>query len=109
MTMGTRRGILVAHEDDKMVEQRLIEGSGRMKRLHEELHVANEQLEHFVHEAEDERVRALVSETPAAEREHREATKHAVAMRRHRDEIHAEIARLEQSQNDLLDQLAVDS
>lgn len=80
-----------------------------MKRLHEELDIANEQLEHFAHEAEDARIRALVSETPVAEREHREAAKHAVAMRRHRDELQAEIARLEQSQNDLLDQLAVDS
>ncbi len=80
-----------------------------MKRLHEELHVANEQLEHFTHEAEDARIRALVSETPVAEREHREAAKHATAMRRHRDELQAEIAGLEQSQNDLLDQLTVDS
>jgi hypothetical protein len=80
-----------------------------MKRVHEELHVANEQLEHFAHEAEDARIRALVSETPVAEREHREANKHAVAMRRHRDELQSEILRLEQSQNELLDQLTVDS
>jgi hypothetical protein len=92
-----------------MVEQRLIEVSGRMKRLREELHVANEQFEHFAHEAEDARIRALVSETPVAEREHREATKHMVAMGRHRDELQVEIVRLEQSQNDLLDQLTVDS
>lgn len=93
----------------KLVEQRLIEVSSRMKRLQEDLRVAEEQLEHFTHEAEDARIRSLVSETPVAEREHREANKHAVAMRRHRDEVVAELARLEVSQNELLDRLMVES
>jgi hypothetical protein len=93
----------------KLVEQRLIEVSSRMKRLQEDLLVAEEQLDHFTHEAEDARIRSLVSETPVAEREHREANKHAVAMRRHRDEVVAELARLETSQNELLDRLMVES
>jgi hypothetical protein len=93
----------------KQVEQRLIEVSGRLKRLQEDLRVADEQLDHFTHEAEDARIRSLVSETPVAEREHREANKHAVAMRRHRDEVVAEIARLEATQNELLDRLLVES
>lgn len=92
-----------------MVEQRLVEVSARMKRLQDELHVADEQLDHFAHEAEDARIRALVSETPVAEREHREADKHATAMRRHRDGIRAEIERLEATQNELLDRLLVES
>lgn len=82
--------------------------SGRMKRLQDDLRVAEEQAEHFAHEAEDARIRSLVSETPVAEREHREANKHAVAMRRHRDELRAEIARLEATQNELLDRLMVE-
>jgi hypothetical protein len=89
----------------KLVEQRLVDISGRLRRLQDELRVADEQLDHFAHEAEDARIRALVSETPVAERDHREAEKHATAMRRHRAELLAEIARLEQSQNDLLDRL----
>ena len=93
----------------KLVEQRLIEGSSRLKRLQEELRVADEQLEHFAHEAEDARIRSLVSETPVAEREHREANKHAVAMRRHRDGVLAEIVELEQTQNELLDRLGAES
>lgn len=93
----------------KLVEQRLVEISGRLRRLQDELHVADEQLDHFANEAEDARIRALVSETPLAEREHREADKHATAMRRHRDEVLAEIARLETTQNELLDRLLVES
>ena len=93
----------------KLVEQRLVEVSGRLRRVQDELRVADEQLEHFTHEAEDARIRSLVSETPVAEREHREANKHAVAMRRLRDELVAEIARLETTQNELLDRLMVES
>jgi hypothetical protein len=89
----------------KLVEQRLVDISGRLRRLQDELRVADEQLDHFAHEAEDARIRALVSETPVAERDHREAEKHAAAMRRHRADLLAEIARLEHSQNELLDQL----
>lgn len=89
----------------KLVERRLVEISGRLKHLEEELRVADEQLAHFADEAEDARIRALVSETPVADREHREATKHVEAMRRHRAEVAAEIAKLEQSQNELLDRL----
>ncbi len=92
-----------------MVRQRLIEVSARMKRLHEDLRVADEQLAHFVDDADDARIRSLVAETPVAEREHREANKHAVAMRRHRDEVRDEIARLEMTQNELLDRLLAES
>ncbi len=80
-----------------------------MKRLHEDLRVADEQLAHFADDADDARIRSLVAETPVAEREHREANKHAVAMRRHRDEVRDEIARLETTQNELLDRLMAES
>jgi recombinational DNA repair ATPase RecF len=90
----------------KLVERRLIELSARLKRLEEELRVVDEQLAHFADEAEDARIRALVSETPLADREHREANRHAEAMRRHRAEVVADIEKIEQSQNDLLDRLA---
>jgi hypothetical protein len=93
----------------KLVERRLIEVSGRLKHLQEELRVVDEQLEHFDDEAEDARIRALVSETPVAERELREARKHAEAMRRHRADVALEIAKLERSQDELLDRLASES
>lgn len=89
-----------------MIERRLIETGDRMKQLRAELRVAEEQLLHFASEADDARLRALVSETPLSDREHRDAERHAKAMRRHRDEIVAELARLEEQQDQLLDQLS---
>ena len=54
---------------------------------------------------EEARLRALVSETPIAGQEHREAERHADAMRRHRDDLVAEVRKLEASQDTLLDRL----
>lgn len=93
----------------KLVERRLIEVSGRLKTLQEELRVVDEQLEHFAQEADDARIRALVSETPVAERELREARKHLDAMQRHRADVASEIAKLERTQDELLDRLASDA
>ena len=88
-----------------LVERRLVEVGDRLKRLRDDLRVADEQLVQFTDEAEDARIRALVSETPLADREHRDAARHADAMRRHREALVSEIAALEQSQDELLDRL----
>jgi len=61
---------------------------------------------HFADEADDARLRALVSETPVSERDFRDAQRHAELVRRSRDEMLAEIATLEKSQDELLDRLA---
>ncbi|TML11396.1 MAG: hypothetical protein E6G39_13990 [Actinobacteria bacterium] len=90
----------------RLVERRLIDVGDRLKKLRQQLAVANEQLVHFSDEADDARLRALVSETPLAEREFRDAQRHAELMRRSRDETLAEIATLERNQDELLDQLA---
>ncbi len=87
------------------LERRLASGSGKLKALREEIAVADEQLAHFADEADDARIRALVSETPLAEREHREAQRHAEAMAAHRAGLVAEVARLEKLQDELLDEL----
>jgi uncharacterized coiled-coil DUF342 family protein len=92
-----------------LLERRLAEVSERLKQLREELVVADEQLNHFAEEADEARLRALVSETPVAEREHREAAKHADAMRRHRAEVQATIEKLEQTLDELLDRLVAES
>lgn len=68
--------------------------------------MADEQLAHFADEADETRLRALVSETPLAEHEHREAQKHADAMARHRTDVEAEIVRLERTLDELLDELS---
>ena len=91
-----------------LLERRLADVGGRLKALREELGVVDEQLAAFVDTADDARLRALVSETPLAGREHTEARRHADAMARHRAELSAEVARLERAQDELLDRLVAE-
>ena len=91
-----------------LVERRLIEVGDSLKALRADLRVADEQLAHLAEEAEESRLRSLVSETPLAEREYRESKRHADAMERHRREVSAEIVRLEQAQDELLDRLILE-
>src|SRR5215204_1245509 len=91
------------------VERRLRQVSGRLRQLREELGVASEQLAHLSGAADDARLRALVSETPVAERDHRDAERHVDAMRRHRASVTDEIAALEAEQDELLDRLLAES
>lgn len=88
-----------------LLERRLTEVGARLKGLREELAVVDEQLLALASEADDMRLRSIVSETPLAEREHREAQRHADAMARHRSQILADIARLEAQQDELLDRM----
>jgi len=88
-----------------LVERRLSDVASQLKELRRELSVTDEQLAHLADEAEDARLRSLVSETPIADREHREASRHAEAMSRHRDDVVASISRLEVLQDELLDKL----
>jgi len=67
--------------------------------------VGDEQLSQLAAEADDARIRALVSETPLAGREHLEAVRHAETMADHLAGVRAEIDRLEQDQDRLLDEL----
>lgn len=92
-----------------LVERRLAEVSTRLKQLRDDLAVSDEQLAHLADAADDARLRSLVSETPLADREHHDAQRHAEAMQRHRAELLAGIARLEQTQDDLLDRLVAES
>lgn len=88
-----------------VVERRLFETAERLRDLRDDLALADEQLSHFADEADDARIRALASETPLAQHEHREAQKHADAMSRYRAQVAAEIAQLERTQDELLDRL----
>ncbi|MBK5222004.1 MAG: hypothetical protein JJE52_03830 [Acidimicrobiia bacterium] len=88
-----------------LIERRLTDVAERLKQLRLDLTVADEQLLHFVDEADHARLRALVSETPLADREHRDAARHAAVIERGRDEVAEEIRRLEALQDELLDQM----
>ena len=92
-----------------LVERRLVDVGARLKQLREELAVSDEQLGHLAEAADDARLRSLVSETPLADRESHEAQRHAEAMHRHRAEVLAQISRLEQTQDELLDRLLAES
>ena len=76
-----------------------------MRSLREELRVIDEQLLQLADEADDSRIRSLVSETPLADQEFREARRHADAMVARRREVLDSIAHLEHRQDELLDQL----
>ena len=88
-----------------MVERRLRQSSARLKTLREELRVIDEQLTMLTDEAGDKGIRALVSETPGAGAEYRDAQAHADAMTRSRAHVVASIGQLEARQDELLDQL----
>ena len=92
-----------------LVERRLAEVSSRLRQLRDDLAVSDEQLAHLAEAADDARLRSLVSETPLADREHHDAQRHADAMQRHRTELLEGIARLEQTQDELLDRLLAES
>ena len=92
-----------------LVERRLSDVSARLKRLRGELQVIDEQLTFLADAADEARLRALVSETPLADKEHREAQKHADAMARERASVIASIAELEKSQDELLDKLVAET
>jgi uncharacterized coiled-coil DUF342 family protein len=89
-----------------LVERQLRSLSERLRGLRDELRVIDEQLLPLADEADETRLRALVSETPLAGREHHNAQRHADAMARRRDEVRDAIARLESRQDELLDELA---
>lgn len=88
-----------------LLERRLSEVGARLKSLRDELGIADEQLAALAEAAEEARLRALVSETPIAGREHTDAQRHADAMARHRAEVAARLTELERAQDDLLDRL----
>lgn len=71
--------------------------------------MADEQLVHLADAADDARLRALVSETPVSDREHREAARHADAMRAHRAAVAEQIQRLEAQQDELLDRFSTET
>jgi hypothetical protein len=89
------------------VERRILEVHALLVRARQELAVAEEQLDVFLETAEETRIRALVSETPLADRDWQDAQRHAKAMVRARDTAGARVAELERAQDELLGKLVV--
>ena len=90
-----------------LIERRLTDVTDRLRRARQELAQLDEQQAALSDAADDARIRALVSETPLADREHHEAQRHADAMARGRAGLLATIVELERAQDELLDRLVV--
>jgi 3-deoxy-D-manno-octulosonate 8-phosphate phosphatase KdsC-like HAD superfamily phosphatase len=88
-----------------LVERRLSKVASRLRALRAELSVIDEQLAHLGDDADDQEIRALVSETPGASFEARDARRHVDAMSKHRAHVVAEITELEARQDELLDKM----
>ena len=91
-----------------ILQRRLVDVSERLKRLRAELAVTEEQVAFLDGEAEESRLRALMSETPLADAEARDARQHADTMARYRDSLVLQIGRLQQEQDELLDRMAAE-
>jgi len=92
-----------------LIERRLADSAKRLKRAREELAVTEEQAAALNETAEEARLRALVSETPLANKEYQEAQRHADAMERARRTVLSSIADLQRAQDELLDRLVIES
>jgi hypothetical protein len=103
LTVRTRT---LAGMSRSILQRRLVDVAERLKRVRAELAVATEQQQFLEEESEEVRLRALVSETPLAEAEAREARRHAEAMARHRQALESTLAELLGEQDALLDRMA---
>jgi hypothetical protein len=91
-----------------ILQRRLVDVSERLKRIRAELAVTEEQLLFLEEEAERQRMRALVAETPLADVEARDSRRHADALARHRDSLSATVRELVQEQDSLLDRISAE-
>ncbi len=90
-----------------VIERRLFEVSARLRRSRDELGVLDEQLSALSEAVDEAQVKALVSETPVAQRELHEARRHAQAMARGRTALVARMAELERAQDELLGKIVL--
>ncbi|MEY4819699.1 MAG: hypothetical protein RL200_411 [Actinomycetota bacterium] len=89
----------------RLIEKRLRRNSENLKQLQIELTLLDEQLAALSDDANDKEMRSLVSETPLALHEFRDAQKHVDALQEQRNHLVRAIAEQKQNQDDLLDKL----
>lgn len=87
------------------IEKKLAQVGNELQIVREQLRVIEEQMAHFSDEAEDLRLRALVSETPLAAREHKNAARTVNGVQKDKNSKLARLKKLEESQDQLLDRL----
>ena len=89
----------------RSVERRLAKTGARLKVLRGEIAVTEEQLLYLGEDADDQAIRAMVAETASSSFDARSAQGNFENMSKHRARMIAEISKLEQQQDELLDQL----
>ncbi|HJO41129.1 MAG: hypothetical protein QF837_04080 [Acidimicrobiales bacterium] len=89
----------------KSLEKRLLEISRRIKKEKEDLLVAEEQLISLIDDADEARIRSLVSETAISDNDRRDSARQSENMEKYCHKIRNEIQRLEEIQDGLLDKL----
>jgi hypothetical protein len=93
----TRRGI----------ERRLRDTEAKLVRARQELALLEEQAMSFNDDADEARIKSLVSETPLAEREWHEANRHATVMAKNLEQARDRVRALERTRDELSGKLAV--
>ena len=89
----------------RSVEKRLMEISRRIKQQKEDLLVAEEQLISLTSDADEARIRSLVSETAISDNDRRDSVRQSENMQKYCHKIRNEIQRLEEMQDALLDKM----
>jgi hypothetical protein len=85
-----------------LLERRIRDVHARLLKAREELAVLDEQYLVVSEEADDARIRSLVSETPLAAQDYSETQRHAESMERARVALRATVADLQRRQDELL-------
>jgi len=93
----------------KSLEKRLLEVSRRIKKEKEDLLVAEEQLISLIDNADEARIRSLVSETAISDNDRRDSARQSENMEKYCQKIRNEIQRLEEIQDGLLDKLNMEN
>ncbi|MAT62537.1 MAG: hypothetical protein CL881_01920 [Dehalococcoidia bacterium] len=89
----------------RSAEKRLMEISRRIKQQKEDLLVAEEQLISLTSDADEARIRSLVSETAISDNDRRDSVRQSENMQKYCHKIRNEIQRLEEMQDALLDKM----
>jgi hypothetical protein len=91
-----------------ILQRRLVDVTERLKKARAELAVTEEQLAFLEEEADEARLRALVSETPLGDVEARDARRHADALARQREALLRSVGELVREQDRLLDRMSAE-
>ncbi len=87
------------------IKRRLAALSADLQATRSEIAMLDEQIAHFSDAAEDARLRAMVSETPLADRDYREASKTVNNLTRDRRQWADRLTAMETKQDRLLDDM----